>query len=330
MFNIINWSRTSAERYHRFLPEDLRTYLKGRGIPATLIEQQLLGWNESRMRITIPIYGKRGEVLGFRYAKSPFDTSDSPAMLSDRAVRAELYGWDTLARKPRRIVICDGELNRLVLEGHGFPAVSSTAGRETFLAEWVQEFASVKHIYICFARGEAGRAAAKRVQGLLPTARIASLPFGVGPTGDVGDFFVKLEQTKLDFEVVLAGAAPGPDAPADPDDTPPAVRELRPHTKALRHREERVKKHVALHAIVGELADLEARGSRLVANCPFHDDRERAFAVYPATDVYACSVCGSQGDAVKFLMDRESLSFEEALEALERFEFMHEFYGTSS
>src|SRR5688572_10509256 len=141
MFNIINWPRVSAERHHRFLPEEIRTYLKGRGIPATLIEQQLLGWNGTR--ITIPIFGREGEVLGFRYAKSPFDTSDSAAILSDRPGLPELYGWDTLARKPRRVVICDSEFDRLVLEGQGLPAVSSTGGGETFLPEWAPHFGSV-------------------------------------------------------------------------------------------------------------------------------------------------------------------------------------------
>jgi hypothetical protein len=328
MFKLINWPRVSAERYHRFLPEDLRTYLKGRGIPATLIEQQMLGWNGKR--ITIPVFGKKGEVLGLRHAKSPLDLSDDPEMLSDHAVRAELYGWDTLSRKPRRVVITDGEFNRLVLEGQGFPAIASLAGPENFRPEWVRELASVKHVYVCFARGADGRAAGKKVQNLLPSARIVSLPLGVGSKGDVIEFFVTLQQTKLDFEVLLANAASGPDASVDPDDLPPAVPELRPHTPALRRRAERVKRRVPLHEIVGEFADLEAEGGRLIANCPFHDDRERSFAVYPAADVYACSGCGLQGDALQFLMDKESMSFEDALEAMERFEFLNEFYATAS
>ena len=72
--------REIAERYHRALPDDSRAYLKGRGIPSTIIERQLLGWNGER--ITIPIFGREREVLGFRYA-NPHDTSDAPAMLSD-------------------------------------------------------------------------------------------------------------------------------------------------------------------------------------------------------------------------------------------------------
>jgi len=47
---------------------------------------------------------------------------------------------------------------------------------------------------------------------------------------------------------------------------------------------------------------------------------------YPATGTYSCSGCGTEGDALKFLMDKESMTISEALEALERFEFLHEFF----
>src|SRR6185295_11745381 len=72
MFKSILTPRACAERYYRFLPEEIRSYLKGRGIPATLIERHLLGWNGER--ITIPVFGENRKVLGFRYAKSPADT----------------------------------------------------------------------------------------------------------------------------------------------------------------------------------------------------------------------------------------------------------------
>lgn len=135
----INWQRVSAEKFHRFLPDDVRDYLKGRGIPATLIETKLIGWNGEA--ISIPIFGREpGEILGFRYAKSPIDLGDSPAMLSDLE-KPEVYGWETLTKKPRRIVICEGEFDRLILEANGFPAVTSTAGACSFLREWVPYFA---------------------------------------------------------------------------------------------------------------------------------------------------------------------------------------------
>ncbi|HXA18942.1 MAG TPA: CHC2 zinc finger domain-containing protein [Thermoanaerobaculia bacterium] len=320
MLNIINWPRVRAEKFHNFLPEEIRSYLKGRGIPATIIERHLLGWNGER--ITIPIFGPNRQVLGFRYAKSPTDISDSPEVISDPKLGAQLYGAEALARKPYRVVICDGEFNRLVLETNDFTAVTSTSGAEVFPKEWLPYFESVKHVYVCFNRDRAGEAAARKVQAILPRARIVKLP---ACALDVTDFFVFQEKTKLDFEILLASA---PSDENDPSDTPPTVREFRPLLKSVRRRAEGLRKDVKLHELVEQYATLQARGKRLVAHCPFHGDRELSFCVYPETNTYACSGCGARGDVVQFLMDKESMTFSEALDALERFEFTHEIYGT--
>src|ERR1044071_6719710 len=175
--------RDIAERYNRCLPEEVRSYLKSRGIPATIIDRQLLGWDGKR--ITIPVYGKTlSEVLGFRYAKQPEFLDGPPKMESDGKLGQELYGWDTLARQPHRVVICESEFYRLVLEARGFPPVSSTAGVDTFLAEWSPHFVGIKNVFICFSRSAASDTAAKKVQQVLPSSRIATLPAAVGESGD--------------------------------------------------------------------------------------------------------------------------------------------------
>jgi DNA primase len=320
MLNIINWPRVRAEKFHNFLPDEIRSYLKGRGIPATIIEGHLLGWNGER--ITIPIFGEnRRKVLGFRYAKSPTDISDTPEVISDPDLGVQLYGLDRLLRKPSRVVICDGEFNRLVLEANDFAAVCSTGGADVFLEEWAPYFEGVRQVFICFNRDRAGEAAAKNVQAILPRARIVRLP---ACALDVTDFFVFQEKTKLDFEIILAAASMDEN---DPSDTPPTVREFRPLLKSVRTRAERLRRAVKLHDVVEQFAPLQARGKRLVAPCPFHDDRELSFNVYPATNTYACSRCGAKGDVVQFLMDKESMTFSEALDALEGFEFTREIYG---
>lgn len=321
--------REIAERYHRALPEGIRSYLKGRGIPATLIEEKLLGWNGER--ITIPIFGsERGEVLAFRYAKSPEDTSAGPKMRSELGGEPTLYGWETVAKKPQRVVICEGEFDRLVLEANGFPAVTSTAGAQTFLPEWVPFFKDVREIYICFDRDPVGEAGAKKVQALLPNARIVSLPAGVGPKGDVTDFFVRLGKEKVDFEVLLAAASSGAADPSRPAERPPAIREFRPAETALRNRAKRLKAAVRLHDVVEKYATLRAQGTLLVARCPFHDDRNPSFTVYPQSDTYYCFGCETHGDVVKFLMDMESMSYKEALATLERFRLTHELFSSAA
>ena len=316
--------REIAERYHRALPDEIRSYLKGRGIPATLIERHLLGWNGER--ITIPVFGREGEILAFRYAKSPDDGGNGPKVRSEFGAGAELYGWDTLMRKPQRVVICAGEFDRLVLEANGFPAVTSTAGAETFLEAWLPHFEPIEQIYICFDRDLVGAAAARKVQRLLPRARIVTLPPEVGEKGDVTDYFVGLQMTRLDFEILLAGAT---GAQEESPTRPPTIHAFRPLHESVRRRAERVKGAVRLHDVVATYTELRASGQQLVGHCPFHDDRAPSFTVYPQSDTYHCFGCEASGDVVKFLMDKESMTFGQALEALERFRYTHELDATA-
>jgi DNA primase len=322
MFKPILTPRDIAERYHRCLPEHIRHHLKGRGIPATTIDRQLLGWNGQR--ITIPVFGRAGEVLSFRYVKSPEDLSDSPEMPSDEGSKPELYGWETLARLPFRVVICEGEFERLALEARGFPAVTSTAGVEVFLGEWTPYFEPINQVYICFNRSKASDEAAKNVQAMLPKARIAHLPPEVGTDGTITDFFLGLMKEERHFEIVLAGAEGGEEAGPG---AVPEINVLRPVHKSLRRRAERLRKEIALHELVSQFTTLQASGRNLIGHCPLHDDRSLSFTVYLENETYRCSVCGAQGDVVTFVMDKESMTFGQALEALERFEFTHELYG---
>jgi hypothetical protein len=326
MFKPILTPRDIAERYHRFLPEEVRSYLKGRGIPSTIIDCRLLGWDGKR--ITIPIFGHAPrEVVGFRYAKPPVLLFGPAEMESDDKATPELYGWETLARTPHRLVVCEGEFDRLVLEARGYPAVTSTAGADTFLPEWAAHFEGIKDVFICFNRSIASGKAAKKVREILPNARIARLSADVGEGGTISDYFVTLERTQRDFEIVLARAT---GITADAGERSMTIPAFQPKDKSQRRRADRARKAVPLHEVVFEFTNLQASEGKLVGHCPFHDDHARTFSVYPETDTYACSVCGATGDVVKFLMDKESMTFGQALEALERFEFTHELYGTGS
>ena len=326
MFKPILNPRDIAERYNRFLPEEIRSYLKGRGIPSTIIDCRLLGWDGKR--ISIPIFGYTPrEVIGFRFAKPPALLFGAPEMESDKDATPEICGRETLARQPHRVVICEGEFDRLVLEARGFPAVTSTAGADTFLPQWAEYFEGIKDVFICFNHLIASDVAAKKVQEILPKARIAKLPPEVGEGGTISDYFVSLEGRERDFEIVLAGASGLRD---DASGQPAVIPAVQPKDRSQRRRAERVRKAVPLHEVVFEFTNLQASDGKLVGHCPFHDDNSRSFSVYPETDTYRCSVCGADGDVVKFLMDKESMTFGQALEALEAFEFTHELYGTGS
>src|SRR6266849_6248207 len=178
-----------AAKYHHALPERIREYLHSRGIPDKVIDRRFLGWNGSR--ITIPIFNRKGVCAFFRLAKDPDDKSDAPKMLSLRGSQVDLYGWEVLRLNAKRVIICEGEFDRLVLEANGFEAVTSTGGAGTFKEEWAEVFTEISEVYICFDRDEAGRKGALRIARMIAHAKIVELPPDVSDGGDVTDFFVR-------------------------------------------------------------------------------------------------------------------------------------------
>src|SRR5215510_11701102 len=107
-----------ARKFHYDMPDRIRQYLNGRGIPDEMIDLNLLGWNG--WRITIPIFDGKGKIAFFKQAKDPEDQGDSPKMIAWPKGHLELYGRENLEGNPNQIIICEGEFDRLVLETNGF------------------------------------------------------------------------------------------------------------------------------------------------------------------------------------------------------------------
>lgn len=97
----------------------------------------------------------------------------------------------------KRIVICEGELDRLALLSKGIAAVTSTHGAMTFKDEWAKKvIGKYQKIYVCFDTDEAGRKGAERVAKMVENGKnkvfIITLPGEVGEGGDITDYFVEL------------------------------------------------------------------------------------------------------------------------------------------
>ena len=77
-----------------------------------------------------------------------------------------------------------------------------------------------------------------------------------------------------------------------------------------------LKERTSLEEVVREHVTLRRSGSSLVGLCPFHDEKSPSFNVRPAQGFYHCFGCSAGGDAIKFLMEIEGLSFAESVERL--------------
>jgi DNA primase len=69
--------------------------------------------------------------------------------------------------------------------------------------------------------------------------------------------------------------------------------------------------------IIGASLELRNAGAgRMKALCPFHHEKTPSFTVNRNRQTFHCFGCGKGGDAIRFLMDHEGLSFIEALRKL--------------
>jgi DNA primase len=78
-----------------------------------------------------------------------------------------------------------------------------------------------------------------------------------------------------------------------------------------------VRDRTSIADVINEHVTLRsAGGGNLKGLCPFHDEKTPSFTVSPARNVYFCHGCGAGGDAIKFLMDADHMTFAEAVERL--------------
>lgn len=72
--------------------------------------------------------------------------------------------------------------------------------------------------------------------------------------------------------------------------------------------------HSDIVAVVqSRLSDLQRRGANFQACCPFHGEKTPSFTVSPAKGIYKCFGCGAGGNAVRFIMDHDKMSFPDAV-----------------
>ncbi|HET8660383.1 MAG TPA: CHC2 zinc finger domain-containing protein, partial [Micromonosporaceae bacterium] len=78
-----------------------------------------------------------------------------------------------------------------------------------------------------------------------------------------------------------------------------------------------VRERTSIVDVISDRVTLKPAGSGNVKGlCPFHDEKTPSFNVSAARNVFFCHGCGAGGDAIKFVMDVEHLTFVEAVERL--------------
>lgn len=79
---------------------------------------------------------------------------------------------------------------------------------------------------------------------------------------------------------------------------------------------EQVRSALNIVDVIGSYVEVRRQGRGFVARCPFHDDRRPSMQVNPERQSWKCWVCDVGGDVFSFVMQREGMSFPEALQFL--------------
>ncbi len=68
--------------------------------------------------------------------------------------------------------------------------------------------------------------------------------------------------------------------------------------------------------VVGKFVQLQQRGGNYWGRCPFHHEKTASFSVNPSGQFFYCFGCHKSGDVISFVMEIESLDFNDAVKYL--------------
>lgn len=77
--------------------------------------------------------------------------------------------------------------------------------------------------------------------------------------------------------------------------------------------ESKVKEVIRVEDVVGHFLKLTKKGVNFITFCPFHDEKTPSFYVSPEKQIYKCFGCGCGSDALGYLVNKEKMSYVQAL-----------------
>ena len=187
----------SAQHYAQSLSDEAVRYLEGRGISREVAEQFSLGTitdphpgHEAHVGwLSIPYLTVLGHCVGFKFRRLD---EGKPKYGSPLGQKAHLYNVMDVTRDVSSIVVCEGELDAIVLSGVcDIPAVG-VPGVTAWKPHFARLFTGFDVVYIVGDNDvkedgtNPGAEFARRVQGELINGQIVQLPPGM----DINDLYL--------------------------------------------------------------------------------------------------------------------------------------------
>ena len=79
---------------------------------------------------------------------------------------------------------------------------------------------------------------------------------------------------------------------------------------------EEIREKSDIVSIISEYTTLTKKGSSYTGLCPFHNEKTPSFSVSEDKQLYYCFGCGAGGNVITFVMQKENMTFVEALKYL--------------
>ncbi len=79
---------------------------------------------------------------------------------------------------------------------------------------------------------------------------------------------------------------------------------------------ETIRERSDIVALISEYTTLTRKGSSYTGLCPFHNEKTPSFSVSEDKQLYYCFGCGAGGNTITFLMQKENMTFPEAIKYL--------------
>ncbi len=195
-----------VEKHHKQLlnNKQLLDFLQTeRGISIATVKDFKLGMEDDR--ILIPIFDEYGYLVNIRKYK-PHATEKKVLSYARGYGTFKLFPIHNL--KHDEILLVEGELDCLLANQLGYPAITGTCGAGTFPEEILPLFKD-KIIYICYDIDEAGNKGAIMIARQLASVakvKIINLPITTPDNADLTDYIITHKKTKDDLGILIRDA----------------------------------------------------------------------------------------------------------------------------
>lgn len=302
--------------------EGIKAWLNNRKISNEILLKFGISYDND---VTIPINDRDGNFLFNKHRRNPLLPETGPKYWYDKGGKAQLFGAEFI-KDENIVVICEGELDALVLWSHNIPAVSSTGGAMTFMEEWA-EILKDKQVYLCFDNDKAGCDGMVRTLLIIPQAKIILLPQIAG-VKDITDYYMK----GGDIRDLMSSAKRYIDIDFVREEFTARRGAWLPTTfheswiewwESEQIRMETIKKPKEAEKYEDEIKqaksvlieDVIHVGHDHKALCLWHTERSPSMHIYDDGHFY-CFACGKHGDVIDIVMEKEKVDFKGAVKWL--------------